>query len=111
MVPVFKRRAPGLALTTDKWQLVRDDKGDHLYSLEADPFELEDVAAQRPEVARSLARELDAQWKEQRARRKQLRGETSGVDAAADAKRRAELEALGYVDDDEEPAPKGDDHR
>ncbi|HET6164025.1 MAG TPA: sulfatase-like hydrolase/transferase [Planctomycetota bacterium] len=111
MVPVFKRRAPGLALTTEKWQLVRDDQGDHLYSLEADPYELEDVAAERPEVARSLARELDAQWKEQRARRKQLRGETSGVDAAADAKRRAELEALGYVDDDDEPAPKGDDHR
>ena len=111
MVPVFKRRSPGLALTTEKWRLVRDDKGDHLYSLEADPFELEDVAAERPEVARALARELDAQWKEQRARRKQLRGETSGVDAAADAKRRAELEALGYVDDDDEPAPKGDDHR
>jgi len=111
MVPVFKRRSPGLALTTDQWRLVRDDRGDHLYSLAADPYELEDVAAARPEVVRSLARELDAQWKEQRARRKQLRGETSGVDAAADAKRRAELEALGYVDDDDEPAPKGDDHR
>jgi arylsulfatase len=112
MVPVFKRRQPGTALTTDHWRLLRDEKGDHLYSMDADPFELEDVAAQRPEVARSLARELDAQMKEQRARRKELRAGLTGVDAAAEAKRRAELAALGYVeDDDDAPPPKDGDRR
>ncbi len=68
-----------------------------------------DVAARRPEVAQSLARVLDAQWKEQRARRRALRAERTGIDAAAEAKRKAELEALGYVEDDEDAPPaKGD---
>jgi arylsulfatase A-like enzyme len=43
-----------------------------LYDLAADPFELEDVAAEHPEIVEQLARELQRELERQRARAREL---------------------------------------
>jgi arylsulfatase A-like enzyme len=56
-------------LTGPRWKLVRYGDGRvELYDHSRDPFELEDLAAEEPETAQRLARELDADLERQRER-------------------------------------------
>jgi hypothetical protein len=46
-----------------RWKILRTDEGPFaLYDLELDPAEARDRAAERPDIARGLERELNA-WK------------------------------------------------
>jgi arylsulfatase A-like enzyme len=78
--------SPLLALRTDRFKYVRAPRPE-LYDLAADPGELRDLAAERPEVVRELDAEL--------ARR--VAAAAPPVPAGIDAATRAELRELGYV--------------
>lgn len=86
------------ALTTTEWKLFHDPRGrDLLFERASDPFELEDVAAQHPDVVAELRARLGELIAEQEARAAQLG--TAESTGAVDEALRADLEALGYVDD------------
>jgi arylsulfatase A-like enzyme len=83
------------ALTRGRWRYhwLREER-EALYDLEADPFELEDVAAAHPEVVAALRAELLDLVAEQSARGRELgAGEVRRLDEAT---LRA-LEDLGYL--------------
>jgi iduronate 2-sulfatase len=63
-----------------------------LYDLEADPGETRNLLAERPEVARALARDLLG-WMETAGTRGAAQGETVALDEHADE----QLRSLGYV--------------
>jgi arylsulfatase A-like enzyme len=81
------------AIVLDGLKLIRswrDDQSRHeLYDVEADPGEIEDLAASRSEELERLVTELDRLLAEL--------AERAPVDAALDEEGRAHLEALGYI--------------
>jgi hypothetical protein len=105
--PVVAESARGLQImaVADRWKLIRTHQSFHyvdaferdagaveLYDLEADPGELEDVAARHPDVAARLGAALDT-W---------LATHPAGGDAPAAGALAPEVErglrALGYVE-------------
>jgi arylsulfatase A-like enzyme len=104
-----KRRRPDYrrALVTERWKYFRTDFGagarrHELYDLEADPFELEDVASRHPDVVARFDRELDAELAQRRARGREL-GEAADA-GRVDPELARQLHQLGYVDEEPEPA-------
>ena len=77
-----------VALETARWKFVSAPRPE-LYDLRSDPAELQDVSAEHPAVAATLARHLEAM---------NLReGADEPTPAKLDPEERARLEALGYV--------------
>ncbi len=90
-------------LTLDRWKYFRIVHRDgqvteELYDLEADPFELEDVAREHPDVTRRLAEHFDAELATLAARGRELRGEAADT-RDEDPQILEQLKALGYVVD------------
>lgn len=116
--PQFEERAvfsmsppknkPEFALTTDRWKWINRTNGkDVLFDLDSDPFELNDVRLQHPEIANGLDRQLIVLIAEQRQRNLDLYGGVrhgTPLSPEAEAQIKAQLKALGYVDDE----PKDD---
>jgi arylsulfatase len=93
------------ALTTQRWKLfqIQHQGGEvrHLlFDLEADPFELTDVAPNHPEVVARLAAQLEDLLARQRERGLSLREGEALPASPADPRLQEQLEALGYVVDD-----------
>jgi arylsulfatase A-like enzyme len=83
------------ALTTPRWKYIRSDDGSEaLYDLEADPHELQDVAARHRDVTDSLAARLARELAALRKRQGAAAGEP------VDPTRLEELRALGYLDEE-----------
>ncbi len=82
----------GYAIRAGRWKLHRGEDGEvHLFDLDSDPFELEDVSHRRPEVVDRLSNDLEAE----------LQRQILGVRTeAASETTAAELRALGYGGDD-----------
>jgi arylsulfatase len=112
--PVFGQsatRVDEFALTTSRWRLVkRGNTPPALYDLSKDPHETTDVAAQNAKVADLLGKQLKQLLDEQHARRKyyQRGGVAPTTSSDEDARRRAELEKLGYTEKDESGKDEGD---
>lgn len=92
------------ALTTPHWKYVRGYDGERavseqLYDRKRDPYELSDLAAERPEVTGPLRSTLETAITTQRARGESLRAGETPAPPVADAALRAQLCALGYVDE------------
>jgi arylsulfatase A-like enzyme len=92
-----------LSYATTRWRLhVRPDGAPLLFDLEADPFELEDVAAREPEIVERMHKALAAEVARQRRREEiHAAGSASGA-TAPDPKHLEELEKLGYATDGDE---------
>jgi arylsulfatase len=95
-------------LTTERWKLFRiegeDGKRRHLlFDLEADPFELNDVASQQPERTAELDGVLESALAAQRSKGVALRGSTPRPLASPDPNLVEQLEALGYATGKEAP--------
>ena len=89
---------PALALRERRFKLVLDGEDRfRLYDLEADPGELEDVSAFHPEVLERLRTRL-----REKIRDLPVAGPPEGE---MDARTRAQLEALGYVDPERSGPP------
>ncbi|MEE2678174.1 MAG: sulfatase-like hydrolase/transferase [Myxococcota bacterium] len=93
------------ALTTPRWKYFRIETrgaltGEELYDRRADPFELEDVAAQHPQVVAQLREALLLRRKAQRERAAALRGDAPPPVRPVDPELREQLRMLGYVDGD-----------
>jgi len=93
------------SLTTTRFKLLRRrDRPPELYDLQADPFELADVAAAHPEVvtrlSRLLAHEIDRQKQSEKLHRAGMADE-----GRIDPRLLEELRALGYTGTDEEDDP------
>lgn len=88
----------GYAIIRDRWKLVAIDPPRpgrperELYDHRADPLNLEDVAAQHPEVVAALGAELD-RWRDW-AQRQRLPADDAGTLDAGELER---LRSLGYV--------------
>lgn len=80
--------SPLQGLTTERWRYIRTTKPE-LYDLTADPGELENLAASRPDVVEKLEAELSAF--EKRLERR------IGSDVPISEQERRELESLGYT--------------
>jgi len=100
------RDRPGyrFSLTTPRWKYVRALDGgrvarEELYDRSSDPFELVDRASEEGETRARLAAALDAALAHQRARGERLRAGQSEEAPLADPALRAQLCALGYVDE------------
>ena len=93
ILPLEGRRPPGYALEEGRWKLVVERGREQLYDLAADPHELEDRAAEHPEVVARLRERLAELRAEQVARGRAL---GAGVLHTANPERRRGLEELGY---------------
>jgi len=107
--PVFSMsplRRGEYALNSGRWRFIRRDDGKQfLFDLEADPHELHDLRATKPEVAAGLERQLLESIRLQRARHVELFGAGgvgSHVSDEAAARMLEELEKLGYADGGED---------
>jgi arylsulfatase len=94
------------ALTGERWKLIEIEAQDGatrhlLFDLEADPFELADVAAAHPDVVAELAGALRAALEAQRRRGAELRGPDAPAPRAPDPALAEQLRALGYGDVEE----------
>ena len=106
------------ALTGERWKLIRvETKGltpegelppvtHRLYDLSVDPYELNDLAAQRPDVVEELDRELSSILDEQRRTGERLGG---GQRRAADDDVIRKLTDLGYMEGADEDEPSADE--
>ena len=86
------------ALTGTRWKYVQSEDGrQRLFDLQEDPFELNDVSAEHPDVVRNLAAELRAAIERFVTRAAELGpgGETSLAPELIE-----ELRALGYLGDE-----------
>jgi arylsulfatase A-like enzyme len=109
-----ERKRPGYrhALTTRRWKYFRSEYGrgaarESLYDLERDPFELEDVAGEHPEVLARLREELSKQLASREARGREV-GAGEAMLAPTDPEFSEQLRALGYVEEEKRPAsPRG----
>jgi arylsulfatase A-like enzyme len=105
-------QAPNLTLTTTRWKLVRAIDGScQLFDLEADPFELTDVAAANQPLVKQLMKVLLDEIDRQK-RRRELHRHGAGESASAiDPQVLLELKALGYTEDgaeaSDDPAGSG----
>ena len=89
-------RKPSYALTGNEWKLIHNpDEEDLLFRLSEDPFELEDVSAEHPDVADGLRKILLARIEQHKARRTALGATSSAQDV--DPAIVEHLRALGYV--------------
>jgi len=105
--PVFGQTSPrqdaygtrgSVALRTERWKYIRfEDGGEQLFDLESDPYELEDIATEQPDVCATLRTQLDASVARQKQRASELRpGGTEDLEPAElDA-----LKSLGYGGDE-----------
>lgn len=100
------RDRPGyrISLTTPRWKYVRVLDGERLqaeelYDRTTDPFELADRSGTEPDTVAELREALDAALARQRRRGERLRAGESPVAPVADPALRAQLCALGYVDE------------
>jgi uncharacterized sulfatase len=110
--PAFAERAPApaafpdddlvpesWAIVDDGWKLIRNGVRPEgwpeleLYDHRNDPLNLDDVAADHPEIVERLAAKLEA-WHEQAT---EARVEPDSVGAEASAEEMEKLRALGYV--------------
>lgn len=97
------------SLTTPRWKYVRELDGEqvraeHLYDRRNDPFELRDRAGAETDTVSELRSALDAALARQRSRGERLRAGQPPEAPVADPQLRAQLCALGYVDEDCPPA-------
>ncbi len=113
--PVFAQEPDGrrkvFALMDGDWKYIHDaDKGDQLFHLGRDPFELTNVIADHPQEAARLKQQIVELMREQ-ARRGAILQEGRAADDAAepDEKRQEELRALGYLGDEEDTERNHDD--
>ena len=86
-----------IAVETARWKYVRAPRPE-LYDLRKDPKELHDVTAEHPEVAATLARQLDSMA--------QGKASSAPTPAKIDPEALARLRALGYVGGDDVPAAR-----
>lgn len=99
------------ALTTPRWKYIRqeDDSGptlELLFDLEADPFELRDLSAERPEVLAEVRERLAGELAGRLERGRELRPDEL-PEAPPDPGLLQQLRELGYVIEDEE-RPEGE---
>jgi len=105
MAPIEKKST---SLTTTKYKLLRRrERAPELYDLEADPYELHDVAAQHPDIVEKLGRLLAADVTRQEKSEKLHHRDAADASGAIDATVLQELRELGYGagDDDDGPPP------
>lgn len=89
---------PIASWTTRRWKLLHQPKiGDRLFDLGADPHELTDLSAERPEVAEALRADLLAAIEWETARGKALHEGKPLEDEPLDPRIREQLESLGYI--------------
>jgi arylsulfatase A-like enzyme len=107
------RADPGYryALTTPRWKYFRIEDSEaptreELYDLEADPFELTDVAAERPEVLAQMRERLATELAARLARGRELRPDEP-AESPPDPGLLEQLRELGYLIEDDEAAPPG----
>jgi arylsulfatase A-like enzyme len=87
-----------LSVMRGAWKCVVQDYASHkepsvaLFELAADPRELVDVAAEHPEMARSMEAEARTWWRERRA------GAGDAAASVPDAEAVEQLRALGYLE-------------
>jgi hypothetical protein len=91
------------ALTGDRWKLLRAERRDGsvralLFDLDADPFELTDVAAEHPDVTQQLSSALQIALDAQRRKAFELRGGEPPATTPPDPALLEQLRALGYVE-------------
>ena len=104
-VPIYadtpNRSKGARALLLGELKLVRRDNGIELYDLERDPYEREDLALDRPAEAVELQEHLDRWVRELQngAEQADTLAVESGAERELSARERAQLEALGYVDE------------
>ncbi len=105
-------RRDARTLVSGEWKLVVEDKVARLFHLPTDPFELKDVAKEKPEVAAQLKQRLTELVEGQITAAKRYlaaRPAAPGAsDGAKDAKRREELHGLGYLESDDEEEAESD---
>ncbi len=107
--PVFSMSPPKrgeFSLSTARWRLIRRKGGEsELYDLEADPFELHDVAAAQPDITDRLATLLRQSIAEQKRRHSWYHDGKAVTDDLSEEERerlRRELEAIGYTEGDDD---------
>ncbi len=90
------------ALTTERWKLFRMERSGgaqmELFDLNADPFELTDVAAQHTEVVKELSAALDVALDAQKRKGADLHGGQAPVTKPADPETLEQLRQLGYLE-------------
>ena len=93
------------------WRLHRDPKGgDKLFNLQSDPHELKNVLSENGELGKRLRFDLQRRIDLLKRRGAELRAKAPPASGPADAKRDAELEALGYVGGSDEEEPEDRPH-
>jgi arylsulfatase A-like enzyme len=89
---------PIASWTTRRWKLLHQPKlGDRLFDLGADPHELSDLYAARPEVAEALRADLLAAVEWETGRGKALHEGKPIDEEPLDPRIREQLESLGYI--------------
>ena len=90
---------PTYTLTGLEWKYLYEDGGvEQLFQLSADPFELQDVRGNQPEIAARMREQLLASIATQRQRGLVLQAGRSEKSQPVDAKTLEQLRSLGYVD-------------
>lgn len=91
---------PTFALTGERWKTILSESGRQLlFDLEQDPFELDDVAGEHPEVARRMRVALEGLLDDQRRRGREI---DAGGTAELDDSDYEELRGLGYTGAEEQ---------
>ncbi len=89
---------PIASWTTRRWKFLHQPKlGDRLFDLGADPHELSDLSAERPDVVEALRADLLAAIDGETARGEALQEGKRLEDEPLDPRIREQLESLGYV--------------
>jgi arylsulfatase A-like enzyme len=97
-----KGTGPAESLTHGRWKLIFARPGRKvLYDLETDPHERRDVAKEHPETTERMVKLLVARAAEEQ-RRRTLHATGPDGREKVDPRLKADLEALGYVDGEEE---------
>ena len=94
------------AVTFGRWKLIQGRASTvHLFDLEADPYEQNDIAKANPSVVARLTRLIEADSLRQRQSRA-LHASGAAGGGTVDPKILEELRALGYTDDGSSDAPE-----
>jgi arylsulfatase A-like enzyme len=90
---------PSYVGNCEDWKLIYDpDRENRLYRLSTDPFELQDVRAEHPDIAERLEGRILETIGEHQARGLVLQSEDAIPLEDVDPERLEELRALGYID-------------